>query len=336
MAATIRDIRNKTGLSLATISKYLNGGNVRPQNKVLIEEAIEELNYEVNEIARGLVTKRTRIIGVIVYNVKNLFVGEVLHYIGQELRKKGYGMLICDSSDDAELEEQNLKFMINRKVDAILLFPVNPSGKFIKPARKAKIPMVLLDRSFIDQEVDSVGIDNQMAALRGTNVLIENNHKKIAVVSSKTEYTGMERLEGYRTAMKRAGLDILKEYVKADGSLSFEDGYKSTKELLALHERPTAIFFANYETTLGGIMALNEEDISWPQDVSIMGFDSMIVSRIVRPKLWLVLQPIKEMSEKAVELLIEKIGEEREGWPAKINLAVDIFKGESIRKLEDE
>ena len=110
MAATIRDIRDRTGLSLATISKYLNGGNVLPRNRKLIEEAIEELHYEVNELARGLVTNRTKTIGVLVYDIQCIFVGNMLHYLGQALHQNGYGMLICDSCNDVEIEQKSRRY----------------------------------------------------------------------------------------------------------------------------------------------------------------------------------------------------------------------------------
>ena len=139
MAATIRDIRDRTGLSLATISKYLNGGNVLPKNRELIEKAIEELHYEVNELARGLVTNRTKTIGVLVYDIQCIFIGNMLHYLGQALHEKGYGMLICDSCIDRELERENLQFLINRKVDGILVFAVSLDGGFLEAARKADI-----------------------------------------------------------------------------------------------------------------------------------------------------------------------------------------------------
>ena len=121
MAATIRDIKKRTGLSLATISKYLNGGNVLPENRILIEEAINELHYEVNELARGLVTHKTKTIGVLVYDIQCLFVGSMLHYLGMELHKKGYGMLICDSCNDEKLQKENLQFLLSRKVDGIFM-----------------------------------------------------------------------------------------------------------------------------------------------------------------------------------------------------------------------
>ena len=107
MSATIRDIKEQTGLSLATISKYLNGGNVLPENKEKIEASIKDLHYEVNEIARGLVTSKTRTVGILVHNVSSPFSGQLLHYLSEILRSNKYGMLICDSNNDEEIEEQN-------------------------------------------------------------------------------------------------------------------------------------------------------------------------------------------------------------------------------------
>lgn len=332
MPATIRDIKNKTGLSLATISKYLNGGNVLPQNKRLIEEAIEELHYEVNEIARGLVTNQTRIVGVIVYDIESPFVGNMLHYIGHELRKKGYGLLICDSYNDEEVEKQNLKFLLSRKVDGILILPVNRSGAFMKPAREAKVPVALIDRAFQDEDFDFVGIDNRMAAYRAVNILIENHHERIAVIASDVEYSGINRIEGYMDAMKNAGLPTPECY-RMLGKHSFELGYKNMKKLLAMPNRPTGVFLGNYETTLGGIMAVNESELSWPEDISIIGFDDLIVSGVIRPKIWIAVQPMEEMCEKAVELLLHRIKHGNEELPVKIHFSVQFREGDSIRRL---
>lgn len=332
MPATIRDIKSKTGLSLATISKYLNGGNVRPENKMLIEEAIRELHYEVNEIARGLVTNRTKIIGVMVYDIESLFVGNMLHYIGRELRKQGYGLLICDSFNDEEVEKQNLKFLLNKKVEGILILPVNRSGAFLDATREAGVPVVLIDREFRDVEFDFVGIDNRMAAYRAVNVLIANHHEKIAVIASDVEYSGIQRVEGYREAMQSAGLPISECY-QALGKHSFELGYKSMKKLLNMRDRPTGVFLGNYETTLGGIMAVNESDFSWPEDISIIGFDDLMVSRVVRPKIWIVSQPMESICEKAVELLLQRMKLKNEGMPVKIHFSAQIQEGASIRKM---
>ena len=206
MAATIRDIRDRTGLSLATISKYLNGGNVLPRNRELIEKAIEELHYEVNELARGLVTNRTKTIGVLVYDIQCTFIGNMLHYLGQTLHENGYGMLICDSCNDEEIEKNNLQFLLSRKVDGILVFAVSLDGKFLESARKAGVPVVLIDRALRNEEYDCVEIDNRAAMMRAAKKLIGCGHRKIAVIASNVEYTGMERMKGFDDALADAGI----------------------------------------------------------------------------------------------------------------------------------
>ncbi|MCI8895826.1 MAG: LacI family transcriptional regulator [Lachnospiraceae bacterium] len=335
MPATIRDIKNRTGLSLATISKYLNGGNVLPKNRELIEEAIEALHYEVNEIARGLVTNQTKLVGVMVYDIESFFTGSMLHYIGNELRKHGYGVLICDSYNREDVEEESLRFLLNRKVDGILILPVSLSGRFVHPAREAGVPVVLIDRAFKDDEYDFVGIDNHIAAYRAVNILIENNHKRIAVMASDVEYSGIERLQGYLHAMHGAGLETPACYQKL-GRHSFEMGYESMKELMALEEPPTGVFMGNYETTLGGIMAANELGMSWPEDISIIGFDDLIVSKVVRPKIWMAVQPMEAICTRAVEILLQNMECRDKGLPVKINFSARIQEGKSIRRLEEE
>ena len=332
MAATIRDIKNKTGLSLATISKYLNGGNVLPENRALIEDAIKELNYEVNEIARGLVKNKTRTVGILVYDIASFFSSNILHYLGKELRKNGYGMMICDSCNDESIEAENLKFLLSRKVDGIIILPVSSSGNFLEPAKKSEIPVVLLDRAFQDKEFDCVCIDNRVAAYRAVDVLIKNNHKKIAIIGSDVTDTGIERMKGFREAMEQAGIEIRPEYVKL-GRFSVEHGYEKMKELMAMKDRPTAVFMSNYETALGGVMAINNSELSCPEDISLFGFDDLLVSNITRPKLWTVEQPIETLCINAVRLLLGRIEHENIEDVVKLSFRAKIQEGKSVRNL---
>lgn len=329
----MRDVKNRTGLSMATISKYLNGGNVLPENKILIEKAIKELHYEVNEIARGLVKNETKTVGVMVYNIDNFFSGHMLHYVGQELKKRGYGMMICDSNNDEELEAQNLKFLLNRKVDGIIVMPISMSGEFLKPAKKANIPVVLLDRAFQDEETDCVCIDNRVAAFRAVDMLLKNNHKKIAFIGSDVEETGVERLKGFKEAMEQSGLPIKEEYMKL-GRFSVSEGYANMKKLLSMEDRPTAVFMSNYETALGGVMAVNESELSCPEDISLFGFDDLLVSTVMRPKLWTIQQPTELLCQKSVELLLERIQNKKESAPMKLSFGATIQQGGSIKRLE--
>lgn len=332
MPATIRDIKEKTGLSLATISKYLNGGNVLPENRVRIEAAIKELHYEVNELARGLVTNKTKTVGVLVYSIESLFNGTLLHYIGDALRKQGYGMLICDSCEDEEIEANSLRFLVNKKVDGIIVIPVSRTSDFLKPAENANVPVVLLDRNLQDKEFDCVRIDNRMTAFRAMNSILSNHHKKIAVICSEAEYTGVERYKGFLDAMENAGIEIPQEYRRC-GRHSFDHGYKSMKALLELEVPPTAVFMTNYEITLGAVMAVNESKYRCPDDISMLGFDDLILSQVMNPKMSMVVQPMREMGERAVGMLLSRIQCEEEEAPMEIIVTARLQYGNSIKDV---
>lgn len=332
MPATIRDIREQTGLSLATISKYLNGGNVLPENREKIEAAIKELHYEVNEIARGLVTNKTNTVGLLMYSVESPFSGQIMHYVGQRLRENGYGMLICDSSNDEKLEIQNVRYLINKKVDGIIVIPVSNSAEFLQPVVNAGIPVVVADRELPDGEFDCIKIDNRVAAMKATRLVIDSNHKRIAIIASDEQYTGRERFEGFSQAMEEAGLSIPEEYCKR-GSHSMATGYSRMKDLLELENRPTAVFVDNYEVTLGAMMAINESECRCPEDISIIGFDDMPIFHLLEPSVCMVKQPIREMAERAVDRVLERIRSNSSINPMEITLKTGLFEGKSIKKL---
>lgn len=332
MPATIVDIKEQTGLSLATISKYLNGGNVLPENRVKIEAAIKDLHYEVNEIARGLVTSKTRTVGILVHSVNSPFCGQLLHYLSEILRCHGYGMLICDSNNDEELEKQNVKYLLGKKVDGIIVIPVAERAAFLDGTLKRNVPVVLLDRALSDGSFDCVKIDNRGAVVRAMQVLLNNHHKKIAIIASKREYTGRERYAGFREAMDRAGLKICEEYVRL-GMHSLAWGYENMKELLALKDRPTAVFTDNYEITLGAMMAVNESEFRCPDDISVLGFDDQIIFHLINPPVYMVEQPLKEMSSKAVELLLNRIESGSLEMPMEISLGTKLIEGKSVRNI---
>ncbi len=334
MPATIRDIRRLTGLSLATISKYLNGGNVLPENRMRIENAIDELGYEVNEIARWLATKKTRTVGVIVFNIQSLFNSTLLSYISASLRLAGYGLLICDSAENPEQESKNIRFLLNKKVDGILVIPVNGEKHDLHLAEEAGIPIVLLDRPL--PGACCVKIDNHAAASEATELLIGHNHREIAIIGSDSEYTGRNRCLGYRQAMQAHDIPIRKSFVKI-GKASIQFGHQSMLELLKLKKRPTAVFMTNYEITLGSVMAMNESGINCPEDISLLGFDNLILSQIVKPKLTMVVQPMKEMAEKAVEILLKEMETAGSGIREReiINLPTHIEIGNSINTLHN-
>ena len=331
MSATIRDIRRLTGLSLATISKYLNGGNVLPENRARIEKAIDDLGYEVNEIARWLATNRTKTVGVIVFNIQSLFNSTLLSAISSELRNVGYGMLICDSADNAEQEAKNIRFLLSKKVDGILAIPVNGDRHEFGQASDAGVPVILLDRPLSGR--CCVKIDNVRAAREAASLLIANGHRRIAVIGSDLEYTGRKRVEGFLSALEDHGSLIHPELVRI-GKASIQFGYESMKRFLEADKMPTAAFMTNYEITLGAVMAVNESAVRCPEDISLLGFDNLILSQIVRPKMTMVVQPMQEMGKKAVEILLDQMtNASLQPVPEEINLPTSIEEGNSIRKI---
>ena len=164
MAATMKDIARRTGLGLATISSYFNGGNVREKNRIKIEEAIEELHYEVNEVARGLKTNATRTIGVVIPELNNTFCAEIITGMEDVLRSHGYATIVCDCRTDKKLEREAVEFLTRRRVDGIINMPVDEEGNHLKRFQKTGKPIVLIDRKIQGINCDSVLVDNKKAA----------------------------------------------------------------------------------------------------------------------------------------------------------------------------
>ena len=354
VAATIRDITKMTGLSLATVSKYLNGGNVLPANKVAIEHAIEVLHYEVNEVARGLATNRTKTVGVLIQKLDNVFASTIIAKIEDILRAGDYGTIVCDCRGDEKLEEEAVRFLLGKRVDGIITIPTSRTSTYLSAAVRRGIPVVLIDRTFSDGDFDSVQVDNEEASYEAVKILIEKGHKKIAVICGDDQYyTAAGRLKGYFRAMEEADLPVYAKYIRK-GDLEVQHGYDSVRALLELEDPPTAVFLSNYEITMGAVIALNEAGVEFPEKLSIIGFDNLLLSQVIRPKLWMVVQPMEEIAKTAAELMLGRLknekngkqqekkqegkefeeGETKECGPRNVLLKTSIYPGESIQTIK--
>ncbi len=333
MGGTVRDIQKITGLSLSTISKYLNGGNVLPENREAIGNAIEALHYEVNQVARGLKTKKSNMVGLLIHDLNNYFAGTIISNIEDILRQHGYGMFICDSRGNPKLEKELITFLLGKQVEGIIIFPTGKSAKFLSPALEKEIPVVLVDRIFKQGVFDSVIVDNEKAAREAVEKLIEYGHKEIGIIcGDDSSFTAVQRLHGYENALKQSYIEINEAHI-LKGDLSVEHGYDAMKKLLMLENRPTAVFLSNYEITLGAIIAMNEIGVSFPEELSIIGFDNMILAQIVKPKLWMVSQPMELIAENAAEIMLKRLAEKEKEPKSAMILSTQLMEGESIRRL---
>lgn len=335
--ATIKDIAQDCGLAVSTVSKYLNGGSVREANRLIIEDSIKKLDYTVNDVARGLKTNKSRMIGVVIPDLSNIFITTIVSVLDASMRKKGYAVLVCDCHSDEAQEQDIVNFFLRKRVDGIVSMPTSNQGKSFKPALDFGIPVVLIDRLIpeLENKVSAVLVDNVKASFEATELLLTAGHKDIAVIlGPQNVFTSQQRQLGYLQAMIQRGLiPDFKRIVYSD--YTFNGGYESTKLLLNSNP-PSAVFFTNYEMTLGGIVALNEVGVNIPNNISVVGFDNMDLSRVIQPTLTIVTQPLTEIGEQVSKILLAQMCYDNEKIKNEIMiLSPKIMMGESIKDLND-
>ena len=331
----MKDIARLTGLGLATISSYFNGGNVREKNRVKIEKAIEELHYEVNEVARGLKTNATKTIGVVIPELNNIFCAEIITGMEDILRSHGYATIVCDCRTDKKLEQEAVEFLIRRRVDGIINMPVDETGAHLKRFQKTGKPIVLIDRQIQGITCDSVLVDNKIAAEDAMQLFIEKGHRKIGIIGGPEGiYTAEERLEGYYTALKKAGIPIKNSLVYR-GDYTIQGGVRGLEQLVRENPDMTAVFVTNYEMTMGAMIGVNELGVQIPEQLSMIGFDNLQFARACRPKLTIVSQPTDRIAKEIARIILEHLEkkEERSEEPFMEKLQTKIMEGKSVSIL---
>lgn len=306
MAATYKDIQRETGLSLATISKYFNGGSVRDANRVTIERAARDLGYRVNDIARSLRSQRSMTIGVVLAELNSTFYTTIIAAMEEHLREAGYGTIICNARRHPESESRAIEFLLQKQVDGLVIVPVRSVVQGLDAATDRGIPVVAVDRPIRNGPADAVVIDNRAATAAAVDLLVDAGHTDIALITGPDSwYTMRERRSGFRDAVEqRLGHPPRNEYVRQQ-PVSIEDGEESMRRLLRLTRPPTAVVCANYELTLGAAIALTE--LPTGSAPAFVGFDNLDLARVLRPRPSFVVQPVAEIALRAAELILSRI-----------------------------
>lgn len=335
MAATMKDIARRTGLGLATISSYFNGGNVREKNRIKIEEAIEELHYEVNEVARGLKTNATRTIGVVIPELNNTFCAEIITGMEDVLRSHGYATIVCDCRTDKKLEREAVEFLTRRRVDGIINMPVDEEGNHLKRFQKTGKPIVLIDRKIQGIDCDSVLVDNKKAAEDAVRYFIGRGHRNIGIIGGPEEvFTAQERMAGYYKALESAGIPV-RESLIWHGDYTIQGGVRGLEELVQNNPEMTAVFVTNYEMTMGAMIGVNELGIRIPEQLSMIGFDNLQFARACNPKLTIVAQPTDGIAREVAKVMLNHLENagETPGELFSEKLETEIIAGKSVRVL---
>lgn len=306
--ATIKDVAKMAGVAPSTISKYLNGGTVRPENAEAISKAIAALDYRVDPFARGLRVQRNHCVGVLLPDITAPFFGNVVMALAKAVREKDYHCLISSYGANHGMERDNLKFMLNSGIDGLVYAPEDLSAEeFNELTANCGIPIVQIDRMIQGLQIDSVTVDNADVVYAAVNRLIEKGHSRIAIITGpKSVYTAKERMVGYLRALADAGI-LYDETLVISGQSDFATGYHSCDALMAQSQPPTAVFTTNYDITMGYITAARERGLRIPEDVDVFGFDSVETCSIMKPPLPVVQQPDQRIGEIAAQHLLDRL-----------------------------
>lgn len=307
---TIREVAKAAGASVSTISAALNNSDyVSAEMRKRIEEAIKELKYRPNDLARGLRLQKTHSIAIVVPDLSNNFYVDLVRGAKDYSASANYTILIGDSRESWDEERNYLDSFHRRRVDGIIRVPaVEAVGKRVRPVL-GNLPVVYADRypAAGDGSIGRVGVDNTLAADEATRYLLSLGHRKIGIITGDTSSgTSAERLKGFLQAMRSEKIRPERSLIHS-GHNDMESGHDHAMQLLENSPRPTAIFCTNNMMALGALAAIQELGLGCPEEISLLGFDDFYWSTLLRPRLTVVRQPARELGTVAARLLIDHL-----------------------------
>jgi LacI family transcriptional regulator len=305
MAVTIKDVAREAGVSVASVSRALNGhGGVTPATGQRVREVAARLRYMPHAAARSLITRRNHTVGALLPDLYGEFFSELIRGIDLAARACGLHLLVSSSHDGVDEAAAALRAMQGRVDGMVILSPPADAG-FLQANLPPGLPTVLLNSAIVDTGHTVLNFDNHAGAFAMVRHLIEVGHRRVAFIGGPVRnFDARERERGYRDAMARfapqAPLQIL------DGDFTEASGYRAGQDLLARGSRPDAVFAANDMTAVGCLFAFREAGLEVPRDVALAGFDDIPIARYISPPLTTVRVNIAEMGRSALELLAEE------------------------------
>jgi LacI family transcriptional regulator len=304
----MEDVARLARVSTSTVSHVLNGTRkVSPETVEAVQQAVRELGYIPNTLARSLARSRTNTIGVAISALSNHYFSETVHAIETECARHGIMMLFVDTHDDPAQELRVVEALHHRRVDGILLAPSSdPQQAALAYLQANAIPAVLVDR-LAPQGFDQVGVENRHSTRELVAHLIGHGHRRIGMIAGHRGLsTTEERIEGYRLALADAGI-AFDQALLVNGESNSESARRAASSLLALATPPTAIMAANNLMTIGAMHALRDARIQVPEQMALVGFDDFDWADFFQPRLSVIAQPVQALGERAVQLLLQRI-----------------------------
>jgi LacI family transcriptional regulator len=310
--ANIKDIARIARVSHTTVSRALNDKpRIRKETKERILSIAKELGYRPNFIAKSLVLKRTRTLGLVITNIANPFYTELAQGIEKTATRLGYSIILCSTQSDISTEKQYIEMLRSKGVDGIIFSSAHMVDPNIVALAEEEFPIILVNRRtyhpVVKEKVNYVGVDNILGGYLAVEHLIRLGHKNIGVIGGSAESSvGLERLEGGKKAFSTYGLGQRNDYF-LEGNFLKKSGYQKGKQFLKMAELPTAIFATNDYMAFGVCQAILEEGLRIPEDVALVGFNDIEFSSMQGIELTTIGQKKFEMGAIAVEMLVEKV-----------------------------
>ncbi|CAL9410248.1 LacI family DNA-binding transcriptional regulator [Streptomyces sp. enrichment culture] len=318
---TMADVARSAGVSVATVSHVLNGTRpVLPHTRQAVLDAVEQLGYTPNTLARSLVTSRTRSIGLAVSAISNPYFTEILQGVEASALEQGYSLLLADPHDDPGHERKVVQLLHERRVDGVIVAPSADPRELVAYLRRHDVPAVFLDRLAGTRAdggppFDQVCAENAGPMAELVTHLAGLGHRRIGLVAGLPGLsTTSERITGYRHGLAAAGLPH-DERLVVHGDSAATGGERATAALLSLGAPPTALVTANNAMTIGALRALRDRGLSVPDDIALCCFDDFAWADLFSPRLTAIAQPSREIGARAVQVLLDRLAEP--GRPAR-------------------
>ncbi|MGN1402634.1 MAG: catabolite control protein A [Bacillus sp. (in: firmicutes)] len=308
---TIYDVAREANVSMATVSRVVNGNpNVKPTTRKKVMEVIDRLGYRPNAVARGLASKKTTTVGLIIPDISNIFFAELARGIEDIATMYKYNIILSNSDENRDKELHLLNTMLGKQVDGLIFMGADITDSHIQEFKKSPVPVVLAGSLEETGEIPSVNINYEDAAYDSTVRFIEAGHKKIAlVIGNFAEPINKKKITGYKKALAEHGIDFDEELV-VEGDYSYDSGLEAIRKLNESAKLPTAILVGSDEAAVGVVHASQDAGYRVPDDVEVISFDNTKLTLMVRPQLTTIVQPLYDIGAVAMRLLTKLMNKE--------------------------
>lgn len=326
--ATIKEVARLAEVSVATVSRVLNGVRVTEANQASVMAAIERLDYRPNAFARSLATNRSGAVGVIVNEISSPFYSGIVQGIESVVETRGMHLIVSSTHADADRERNAVDFLRDRRCEALILLSEALSDDELLRLAGHDTPLVLIGRDVKALAGRCVLLDNELGGYLATRHLIDKGHTRIAHITGNPSLSdARDRLAGYRRALVESGVVEVPELV-IEGDFTEEGGRLGAEELLERDHGVSAIFAANDQTAAGALLTLRERGLRCPEDVSLVGYDDVLLAKYLHPALSTIRQPFAEMGQAAARLALGDDAEE-----VKLRFAPVLIERQSVSTL---